>query len=189
MVILAIEGYYVYQFYADPPVGSSDSSAIPDATVGSVTKPQTQPASPTTVQEQESAAEYVSRIGEIQAGSVEAFLRSAEKLRQPDSLTAADIEEMEDSLVALRNYIDQTEDLVPPENYTEQHNLFAAAVADLHGAAEIAYRLATDPASATQSDYDTYDLLVDRAATGLQRSNEILDEDYETLEQVQSDGR
>lgn len=210
VVILAIEGYYVYQFYADPPVGSSDSSAIPDATVGSVTTPQTQYAPPsttdapvaeattpqtqpasqaTTVREQESAAEYVSRIGEIQAGSVETFLRSAEKLRQPDSLTAGDIEEMEDSLVALRSYIDQTEDLKPPENYTEQHDLFAAAIADLHGAAEIAYRLATDPASATQSDYDTYDLRVDRAATSLQRSNEILGEDYETLEQAQGDGR
>lgn len=189
VVILAIEGYYVYQFYANPSVGSSDSSTATDATVGSGTTSQTQPASPTTVQEQESGAEYVSRIGEIQAGSVEAFLRSDEKLRQPDSLTAVDIEEMEDSLVALNNYIDQTEDLEPPENYTDQHDLFAAAVADLHGATEIAYRLATDPASATQSDYDTYDLLVDRAATGLQRSNEILDEDYETLEQAQGDGR
>ncbi len=107
LVILAIEGHYVYQFYADPP-------AVPDATVAGVTAPQTQPASPTTVQEQESEAEYVSRIGEIQAGSVEAFLRSDEKLRRPDRLTAADIEEMEDSLVALRNYIDQTENLAPP---------------------------------------------------------------------------
>ncbi len=101
VVILAIEGYYVYQFYANPSVGSSDSSTATDATVGSGTTPQTQyappavpdatvteatisqtqPASPTTVQEQESGAEYVSRIGEIQAGSVEAFLSSDEKLR------------------------------------------------------------------------------------------------------------
>ena len=183
MVILAIEGYYVYQFYADPPVASDAPPTAPDATVAEVTTPQTQPASQaTTVREQESTAEYVSRIGEIQAGSVKAFLRNDEKLRRPDSLTAADIEEMEDSLVALRNYANQTEDIEPPENYTEQHDLFAAAVADLHGAAEIAYRLVTDPASATQSDYDTYALLVDRASTSLQRSNEILGEDYETIE-------
>ncbi len=44
MVLLAVEGYYVYQFYADPP-------AAPAATVVEAAPPQTQPVSPTLVRE------------------------------------------------------------------------------------------------------------------------------------------
>ncbi len=134
-------------------------------------------------------AEYLARVGEIQAGSVEAFFGSDEKLLRPDSLTAADVEDMEENIAALRKYADRVEALEPPERYADQRELLAAAVDDLHGAAEIAYRLVTDPASATQADYDTYDLLADRATTSLRRSNEILGEDYETIERAQGDGR
>ena len=134
-------------------------------------------------------AEYLARVDQIQAGSVEAFLGSDEKLLRPDSLTAADVEDMEENVAALRKYADRVEALEPPERYADQRELLAAAVDDLHGAAEIAYRLVTDPASATQADYDTYDLLADRATTGLRRSNEILGVDYETIERAQGDGR
>ena len=134
-------------------------------------------------------AEYLTSVGEIQAGSVEAFFGSDEKLLSPDSLTAADVEDMEENIAALRKYADRVEALEPPERYADQRELLAAAVDDLHGAAEIAYRLVNDPASATQADYDTYDLLADRATTSLRRSNEILGEDYETIERAQGDGR
>ncbi len=189
LMILAIEGYYVYRFYAALPAASDAPPAATDTTVFETTAPRTEPASRPSEQERESEAEYVATIGEIQAGSVKAFLDSDEKLLRPDSLTAADVEDMADNRLALRKYDAQVEDLEPPEKYADQYELFAAAVDDLHGAAEIAYRLAADPASATQSDYDKYALLVDAAATGLQRSNEILGEDYATVERAQGDGR
>jgi hypothetical protein len=133
--------------------------------------------------------EYLSKVAEIQRGSMEASLQSTDKLRRPDSLTAADVQDMEDNLVALKEYDDQVEDLEPPEEYRNQHDLLTAAVADLHGASEIAYRLVTDPTSATQADYDTYDSRVERAASNLRQSNEILGKDYETIEPARSAGR
>lgn len=197
--VLVVEGYYVYRFYADPPVTSDAAPATSDdtesvATESEATAPQTQPATQPSVQEvqeeREREAEYVARIGEIQAGSVEAFRSNSEKLLRPDSLTDADVEEMEDGLAALEDYAGQAEDLEPTEEYVEQRELFAAAVEDLSAAAGTAYRLVTDPTTATQSDYDTtYDVRVARAAVGLQRSNEILGEDFETIEPPPRDGR
>jgi hypothetical protein len=192
IIVLVIDGFLLYRHKTMTAPGSDGAAQGGNETPVAVEAstemsgpeappPQTQPAPRPSVQEQESEAEYVARVGEIQEGSVEAFLSSDEKLLRPDSLTAAAVEDMEDNMVALRNYADQVEDLGPPEKYGDQHELLVAAVADLHGSSEIAYRLVTDPASATQSDYDTYDLLVDRAATGLQRSNEVLGEDYETI--------
>ena len=184
MVVLAVEGYYTYRFYADLPAASGVPPAAPDTAVSETNAPRTRQASGRLAQEQEGEAEYVSGVGEIQAGSVETFLRSDEKLLRPDSLTAADVEEMEEDLVALEDYAGRAEDLEPPEKHEDQHGLLVAAVADLHGAAEIAHRLVTDPASAAQSDYDAYDLLVDEAAVGLRRSNEALGEDFRTVERA-----
>ncbi len=199
-VVLAVNGFlfYRYQTMTGPgsDVAARGGNETPDAVESSTEmsgpeapSPQTQPAPRPSVQDQEGEAEYVARVGEIQEGSVEAFLSSDKKLLRPDGLTAAAVEDMEDNMVALRNYADQVEDLGPPEKYGDQHELLVAAVTDLYGGSEIAYRLVTDPASATQSDYETYDLLVDRAATGLQRSNEILGEDYETMERTLGDVR
>lgn len=199
-IFLAINVFLFYRYQAMT-APRSDGAAqggneTPDAVKASTEtsgpetpSPQTQPASRPSLQEQEGEAEYVARVGEIQEGSVEAFLSSDEKLLRPDGLTAAAVEDMENSMVALRNYADQVEDLGPPEKYGDQHELLVAAVADLYDGSEIAYRLVTDPASANQSDYETYDLLVDRAATGLQRSNEILGKDYETIEGTRGDVR
>ena len=174
VVVLAVEGYYTYRFYTAPP------AAAPDTAVSETTAPRTRPEP--SAQKQESEAAYVSRVGEIQAGSVRAFLRSDEKLLRPDSLTADDVGDMEEDIGALEDYAGQAEGLKPPEKYRDQHGLLVAAVADLRGAAEMAYRLTTDPASAARSDYDAYNLRVDRAAIGLRRSNEILGEDFETVE-------
>ena len=207
VIALAVLGFLLYRDDLATALGpggaAPEGDEAPDA-VGSstevggsgVTAPRVRPAARPPAQEQEAReqeareqearerkteSEYVARTGEIQEASVEAFLGSDEKLLRPDSLTVADVEDMEDNMAALRRYQGQVEDLEPPEKYRDQHELLAAAVADLRGAAEIAHRSITDPASATRSDYDAYDLLVDRGGANLRRSNGILRRDYETI--------
>ena len=171
----------------DPQITPPSNSG--DATAASGPRLPETPVQEQEAREQESEAEYVANVDEIQAASVEAFLSVDDKLLRPDSLTPADVADMEDSVEALRKYQGQVKNLKPPEKYRDQHELLATAVANLHGAAEVAYRLVTDPASATQSDYATYDLLVDRADTRLRRSNEILGRNYETIEKARGNGR
>ena len=162
-------------------VGSSTEVGGSGATAPRVRSTARPPVQEQEAREREMESEYVPGTGEIQEASVEAFLGSDEKLLRPDSLTADDVEDMEDNVAALRRYQGRVEDLEPPEKYRDQHELLVAAVADLRAAAEIAHRSVTDPASATRSDYDTYDLLVDRGGANLRRSNEILGRDYETI--------
>ena len=192
-IFFVVNGFLFYRYQQKLPNTGNVTATLEEttaiagtATSENVVERTDEVASRASVQE-EIEAEYVARVGEIQEGSVEAFLSSDEKLLRFDSITAADFQDMEDNMVALRNYADQVEDLGPPEKYGDQHELLVAAVTDLYSAAEIAYRLANDPASATRSDYETYDLLVDRAATGLQQSNENLGEDYETMERALGD--
>ena len=124
---------------------------------------------------------YVSGVGEIQANSVEAFSDSHEKLLRYDTLTSGDIEEMQANEAALQEFADQASDLKAPQEYREQKDAFVSAIDELYQAAQLAYALAADPISATQDDFDEYDRLVDEAAAELQRSNELLGNDYKTI--------
>ncbi len=132
-----------------------------------------------------SEAEYLGEVGEIQNGSVEASLDSNDKLLRYDGLTAADIEELETNHATLEDYSAQVEDLVPPEGYEDQHKVFVLAIDELRDANELAYRLAADPASATQADFEAYDRHISKATSYLRRSNEILGRDYKTTEAAQ----
>ena len=87
---------------------------------------------------------------------------------------------MEANYDTLGDYSDRVEDLDPPKTYGDQYKLFVLAIDELYAANELAYRLAADPASATQGGFEAYDQHVDRATAYLQRSNEILDRDYKT---------
>ena len=127
---------------------------------------------------------YVDGVGEIQAGSVEAFLDSHEKLLRYDALTSADIEKMQANQAALRGFADQANDLGAPQKYTEQNDAFLSAIDNLQKAAQLAYALAADPISATQADFDHYDRLVNEAAAGLQKSNKILGKDFRTIDGI-----
>jgi hypothetical protein len=134
---------------------------------------------------QQSEAEYVARVGDIQAKSVEAFLDSHDKLVHYDALTSDDVEKMQANQLILGELADQADQLDPPQRYKEQLGTFDSAITELHEAVQLAYSLAADPTSATQSEFDDYDRHVDEAAAGLQRSNEILGRDYKTIEGVQ----
>jgi hypothetical protein len=138
-----------------------------------------------TTSSQRREAEYVARVGEIQANSVEAFLDSHERLLHYDALTADDVEEMQANQDALQKFSEQASGLDPPQKYREHYEVFRSAINELYEAARLAYTLAADPTAATQSRFDEYDSHVDKAAAGLQRSNEILGRDYKTIKGVQ----
>ena len=91
---------------------------------------------------------------------------------------------MQANQAALQGFVDQASDLRAPKQYRNQKDAFVSAIDELHQAAQLAYALAADPISATQADFDDYDRLVDEAAAGLRRSNQILGKDYETIEGV-----
>jgi hypothetical protein len=127
-----------------------------------------------------SGAAYLNKVASIQNGSVEASLRSNDKLLRYDSLTADDIEEMKADYVALESYVRRARDLAPSAENENQFKVFVLAINELRDANELAYRLAADPQSATQADFEAYDRYVARATAYLRRSNEMLGKDYKT---------
>ena len=129
-----------------------------------------------------SKASYLDDVADIQNGSVEASLQSNTKLLHYDRLNADDIEDMKANDAALGEYRDRVGDLVPPEGYERQHEVLVLAIDELYAANKLAYRLAADPASATQADFEAYDRHIQGATSYLGRSNEALGKDYKTTE-------
>ena len=128
-----------------------------------------------------SEAAYLDEVADIQNGSVETALRSNNKLLRYDGLTAEDVEELKADYVALENYARRARDLAPSAEHEDQYKVFVLAINELRDANELAYRLAADPSSATQTDFEAYDRHVNRATAYLRRSNEMLGKDYKTF--------
>lgn len=126
--------------------------------------------------------EYLDQVEEIQTGSVTSFRAIDAEFFRYDSLTSEDVEGMKADYDALGGYLDRAEGLSPPEERKNQHELFRSGITDLYRAAELAYSLASDPASVTTSSLDEYDLLVNRAAFRLEQSNEALDRNFATIQ-------
>jgi hypothetical protein len=120
--------------------------------------------------------EYLSMVGEIQAGSEESFRDTDARFSRFDSLTSDDLERMRTNADGLRGYLDQVDNLDPPERYEGHYELFRAAIDDFYQAAELAHSLGSNPASLTKSSLDEYRLYRDRATSGLQQANEVLDQ-------------
>jgi hypothetical protein len=127
-----------------------------------------------------SGAAYSNKVARIQNGSVDASLRSNDKLLRYDTLTAEDVEEMKANYVALQDYARRARDLAPPAEHEGQHRVFVLAISELREADELAYLLAVDPSSAAQAGFEAYDRHMDRATAYLSRSNEMLGKDYKT---------
>jgi hypothetical protein len=125
-----------------------------------------------------SGAAYLNKVASIQNGSVEASLRSNDKVLRYDGLTADDIKEMKADYVALESYVRRAKDLAPSAENEDQYKVFVLAIGELRDANELAYHVAVDPFSATQAEFEAYDRHVDRATAYLRRSNEMLGEDY-----------
>ena len=132
-----------------------------------------------------SEAAYFDELADIQNGSVETSLRSNDELLRYDRLTADDVQVMKASSAALKSYGRRAKDLDPPAEHEEQHEVFVLAINELRDANELAYRLAADPLSASQTDFEAYDRYVERATAYLRRSNEMLGGDYKTTEGAQ----
>jgi len=130
-------------------------------------------------------AAYLSKVADIQNKSVEAALKSNDMLFRYDSLTADDVEDMQANYATLRASSDKVKGLDPPGKYGDQYEVFVVAIDELRDANELAYRLAADPTSATQADFEAYDRHIDSATTHLQRSNEMLGQDYKTTQTAQ----
>jgi len=128
-----------------------------------------------------SEAEYVGTVGDIQAGAVEAFQDSHDKLLRYDALTAGDVEEMQANEATLEEMTERARSLAPPQKYERQHEVFSSAVDELHEAARLAYGMAADPVAAAELGFDEYDRHVNEASALLQRSNELLGKDYKAL--------
>jgi hypothetical protein len=133
---------------------------------------------------EQSEADYIGKVGGIQAESVGTFLDSHDKLLRYDALSAEDVEKMQSDRTILREASDRVDELDPPEKYEEHHEAFRSAVRELHEAARLAYILAADPTAATRAGFEEYDRHVGVAADRLRRSNEILGRDFETIEGV-----
>jgi hypothetical protein len=133
-----------------------------------------------TASDRPSEAAYLEEVADIQNGSVEASLRSNNKLLRYDGLTAEDVEDLKADYVVLENYARRARDLAPSAEHEDQYKVFVLAISELRDASELAYRLAADPSSATQADFEAYDRHVDRATAHLRRSNEMLGKDYKT---------
>ena len=130
-------------------------------------------------------AEYVGMVGAIQARAVETFLESHEKLSRYEALAADDVEEMKSNEATLREMADRATGLAPPRRYEDQHEVFGSAIIELHRAARLSYSMAADPvAAADLGAFDEYDGHVSDASALLQRSNDLLGKDYETIEGV-----
>jgi hypothetical protein len=125
-----------------------------------------------------SEAAYLEEVADIQNGSVETSLRSNNKLLRYDGLTAEDVEELKADYVALENYARRARDLAPSAEHEDQYKVFVLAINELRDANELAYHLAADPSSATQTDFEAYDRHMNRATAYLRRSNEMLGKDY-----------
>jgi hypothetical protein len=133
---------------------------------------------------QDAQTTYVNEVEDIQADAVETFLDSYKKLQRYDALTSGDVKKVQANQAALKGFADQAGALDAPTKYEEHKDTFLSAIDELYQAAQLAYALAADPISATNSDFDRYDHLVDEADASLQRSNEILGKDYKTIEGV-----
>lgn len=129
-------------------------------------------------------AEYVRTVGAIQTRAVETFLKSHEKLSQYDALTADDVEQLKANETALQEMADRAASLAPPRKYEKHHEVFGASIDELREAGHLAYVMAADPIAAAELGFDEYDGHVNKASALLQRSNELLDKDYEAIEGV-----
>jgi hypothetical protein len=129
-------------------------------------------------------AEYVGTVGDIQARAVETFLQSHKKLLRYDALAAEDVQEMKANETALQEMADRAVNLDPPKEYEEHHEMFVAAIGELHEAVRLAHDMAADPVAGAELGFDEYDGHVNEASALLQRSNELLGKDYEAIEGV-----
>ena len=170
LVVIA-NGFLFYRQQAKAP--SSDETSSGDRET---------PSAAGSVTDEIDIASYAQNVGDIQNAAVQTFTRIHDRLRRYDTISAADIETIEADYLALENYSGQAEDLAVPEEYKGQHEMFSGAIRNLYAAAEIARRVTAAPASATAADFKEYDDRVAEATSGLEQSNEILGQDYNTTE-------
>ena len=127
----------------------------------------------------------MSKVADIQNGSVEASLETNNDLLRYDALTTDDVKQMKANYAMLTDYASRAKGLDPPEKYRRQHEIFVRAIDELRDANGLAYQLIADPASATHADFDAYDEHISKATAYLKQSNEMLGRDLKTTAAAQ----
>ena len=177
-IIVVVNGF-LFLFYRYSDTNSAPSgSAVP----GAVRTPNSVEESATP---QTNEADYLTKVEDIQNGSVQTIDSSNDKLLRYDTLTPDDTADLQTNYSTLGDYRDQIENLDPPEGYRDQYETFRGAIGDLYDATEIAYRLASDPVRGTREDFEEYERRVDEATTALRQSNEMLGQNFDTTEVLQ----
>lgn len=175
-IVIVVNGFLLYR-YLDT---ASDFSG--DAAPGDVRTPDSVEESATP---QTNEADYLTKVVDIQNGSVQTIDSSNDKLLRYDTITLDDTAELRSNYSTLGDYRNQIENLDPPEGYRDQYEIFSSAISELHDATEIAYRLASDPDFASREDFEEYERRVDEATTALRQSNEMLGQNFDTTEVLQ----
>ena len=119
--------------------------------------------------------DYVSAVKDLQTKSEESSNDSDDRFSRFDSLTSNDLKKMKTDSDNLKDYLNQVDNLDPPEKYKSHYDLFRSAIDDLYQATELAYSLASDPGSVTKSRLDEYRSYVNRANSNLEQADEILE--------------
>lgn len=174
-LVIIVNGFLFYRYQAkltNPDEASSGNQETTSAAGSSTEMSSTEI----------DGARYLENVGDIQNAAVQTSTRIHDRVRRYDTLTVDDNVAIESDYLALEAYSAQAQDLVVPEEYEGQHELFSGAIGDLYAAAEIAQRVTADPASATPADFKEYDDRVAEATSGLEQSNEVLGQEYSTIE-------
>ena len=101
------------------PAGEQNKPAQPEQAETELTQQQYSDAKQGQATPRDRQTTYVDEVGEIQAGSVDAFLDSHEMLLRYDSLTSGDVKKMKADQAALKKSADQAGALKAPEKYKE----------------------------------------------------------------------
>lgn len=174
LVIIA-NGFLYYRYQMEAP--NIDEASLGDKETTSAAGSSTEMSST-----EINGARYLENVDDIQNAAVQTSTRIHDRIRRYDTLTVDDNVAIESDYLALEAYSAQAQDLVVPEEYKGQHELFSGAIGDLYAAAELALRVTADPASATPADFKEYDDRVAEATSGLEQSNEVLGQDHSTTE-------
>ena len=128
---------------------------------------------------------YLSMVEHVHNNSVESFLEIDGKLAHYDSVTPNDLKKMKADYTDIGDSLNLIDNFDPPQGYKDHYEVFRSALDNLYQAAKLAYSLAAEPDQVTKSNLDEYHSYASSANSDLQESNEILGQNYKTLEGVE----
>ncbi len=164
--ILLVEGVFLYRFYAEPPNprDAPRAAAVAGASSPGIEAPVRDP------------ADYLEAAGALQDRAAEASQDVEEAVLRYDGLDADDVRALGEDAGELSRVHRELRSLGPPPDYEGYHRVLVDGVGRLRAAAALAYRLAADPGSAEQEDFETYRAYTEEGMEELRRAGGMLEE-------------